>query len=284
MEGHSTWRAQRENSLPVSLGSIPNSLRYSQDSHSEFILSRLALLERTANSGDNSDLETQPPKVNQVDPASASPPLQPRPPDKDKPNSQTTDKTSDGACDKQDSRPVRRTHISTLSNSVEIAKEDNSNSLMQDNRITSLNFPRSILKPVVDDRNSGNRASSPDSENSKKQALGVSTFVIIPPLPNPDIPSRQASDSKSGRRKRLSYKGNDITAPTQTADSYSSDTLSERSELSDLNPTSDSLDTVAKANSEPIKSVRFCDIPSQVKEYYPWEAPQHSILYSNTSN
>lgn len=134
--------------------------------------------------------------------------------------------------------------------------------------IKELNNPKSILKPKID------LDSSFSSEPSSKRAVGMSTYVLTPPMPPL---ARQASAAAGKSNKKRIIRARSATAQNLDSSLSNSPTNSMETENGDSSAANDSI--TSGGTSDVVKTVRFAEQPNNIKEYYPWEAPQHSLVH-----
>lgn len=126
------------------------------------------------------------------------------------------------------------------------------------------NIPKSILKPKSESDTS-------TSEKQNKQSVGMSTYVLTPPVP--PMARQQSANSSAANKKRI--------LRARSAVQYSQTNQNDSSLPSSPNSTDNDNDGSSPGDSgtaEMIKSVRFAAQPNHIKEYMPWEAPQYSFL------
>lgn len=165
-----------------------------------------------------------------------------------------------------------------------IAKTDKDSPIKGNN-----DAPKSILKPKLS-AETPERISSTGTAATKKQTLELSTYVLMPPFhhspvrPSPTPPTNSStSNNQKTRKRRFRLKELSSTIPQSEEDievgnELSCETVSSPTSANTTLQLSDNESPDEEIISDIQKSVRFCEKPAQVKEYFPWEAPQDSIL------
>ena len=123
--------------------------------------------------------------------------------------------------------------------------------------------PKSILKP---------KSEFDTLDNQNKKSVGISTYVLTPPVPPP---ARQSSASTNGANKKRILRTRSAVHSASQANPVDSSLPSSPDSIDNATGESSPADS---GTADLIKSVRFADQPNNIKEYLPWEAPQHSFL------
>ena len=126
---------------------------------------------------------------------------------------------------------------------------------------------------------------SVDSEPPNKKHFEISNHTLITPLPPRVKPQNGVSPIKKKivRKKSAdSQKPKQANPPADIQALENSTDIPSESDCTSADPETDStLDSSSKA-TDIVKSVRFTEQPPKIKEYYPWEPPQNSIVYHET--
>ena len=123
--------------------------------------------------------------------------------------------------------------------------------------------PKSILKP---------KSEFDTLDNQNKKSVGISTYVLTPPVPPP---ARQSSAYTDGANKKRILRTRSAVHSASQANPVDSSLHSSPDSIDNATGESSPADS---GTADLIKSVRFADQPNNIKEYLPWEAPQHSFL------
>ena len=123
--------------------------------------------------------------------------------------------------------------------------------------------PKSILKPKSD---------FDTLDNQNKKSVGISTYVLTPPVPPP---ARQSLANTNGANKKRILRTRSAVHSASQANPVDSSLPSSPDSIDNGTGESSPADS---GTADLIKSVRFADQPNNIKEYLPWEAPQHSFL------
>ena len=123
--------------------------------------------------------------------------------------------------------------------------------------------PKSILKP---------KSEFDTLDYPNKKSVGISSNVLTPPVPPP---ARQSSAITNGANKKRILRTRSAVHSASQANPVDSSLPSSPDSIDNATGESSPADS---GTADLIKSVRFADQPNNIKEYLPWEAPQHSFL------
>lgn len=289
-ENKGVLRLYRENSMPANFKIVPQPvLKYSYDRGVEKVLSKLDLLDGAAETTDRltsrAILQSEDIKKMALQP---SPPSAAKSQQSTSKSVETTRKTESinndtpsgsAAVPNGDLETETKWKLSVLIPDDNPTNDDLKEMLPDEiDTIKVVNNPKSILKPLG--------YADQFIEPPSKRSLGVATYVLATPMPPvsrlpPTTRPPNVTMAPSKRRINRKKSAELHKIANQNRAENSPENLSDESSIShELDCDSAPLDSGSGEQSvELTKSVRFAQQPANIKEYYPWEAPKHSLVH-----